>query len=204
MWEITGNEFTKSDIHTAAGISVRFPRITRMRDDKNWQTATSMKELQDLYKASKEKADFDIDYSTKSSTADDNDDIKKEVKEEKLSVDDDDEDDYNAETDIDDDDEGKEGKDSGKKKKLVTAVKEEIVEESEEKENNVVNTVAGAHSYNKVRAAIFTCLCHYQSFWANYYTELSKKKVSSRLCEIATSRMMMYSLQVILVVLQFG
>ena len=177
VWEITGNEFTKSDIHTAAGISVRFPRITRMRDDKTWQTATSMKELQDLYKASKEKSDFDIDYSTKSSSTAD-DDIKKEVKEEeKMSVDEDDDEDYNAETDIDDDDEGKEGKDSGKKKKLVTAVKEEIVEgESEEKENNVVNTVAGAHSYNKVRAAIFTCLCHYQSFWANYYTELSKKK----------------------------
>ena len=46
VWEITGNEFTKSDIHTAADISVRFPRITRMRDDKTWQTATSMKELQ--------------------------------------------------------------------------------------------------------------------------------------------------------------
>ena len=45
--------------------------------------------------------------------------------------------------------------DSGKKK-LVTAVKEEIAEgESEEKENNVVNTVAGAHSYNKVRVPIF-------------------------------------------------
>ena len=30
---------------------------------------------QDLYKASKEKSDFDIDYSTKSSTADDDSDI---------------------------------------------------------------------------------------------------------------------------------
>ena len=46
VWEITGNEFTKSDIHTAGGISVRFPRITRMRDDKTWETATSLKELQ--------------------------------------------------------------------------------------------------------------------------------------------------------------
>ena len=111
VWEITGNEFTKSDIHTAAGISVRFPRITRMRDDKTWQTATSMKELQDLYKASKEKSDFDIDYSTKSSTTEDHDDIKKEVKEEeKMSVDDDDDEDYNAETDIDDDEEDKESK----------------------------------------------------------------------------------------------
>lgn len=45
MWEITGAEFTKHEVHTAAGISVRFPRVTRIRSDKDWKTATSLSEL---------------------------------------------------------------------------------------------------------------------------------------------------------------
>lgn len=45
MWEITGAEFTKHDVHTASGISVRFPRVTRIRNDKDWETATSLPEL---------------------------------------------------------------------------------------------------------------------------------------------------------------
>lgn len=52
VWEITGTEFTKSPTHTASGISIRFPRITKIRDDKNWETATSYEELRDLYKKS--------------------------------------------------------------------------------------------------------------------------------------------------------
>jgi DNA ligase-3 len=32
--EITGAEFSESSHHTADGISVRFPRITKIRDDK--------------------------------------------------------------------------------------------------------------------------------------------------------------------------
>src|SRR5258705_13959430 len=46
VWEITGAEFTKHEVHTADGISVRFPRVTRIRDDKTWNEATSVKELQ--------------------------------------------------------------------------------------------------------------------------------------------------------------
>lgn len=45
VWEITGAEFTKSDIHTADGISIRFPRVTRIRDDKDWKTATDLPRL---------------------------------------------------------------------------------------------------------------------------------------------------------------
>ena len=33
-WEITGAEFSKAELHTAAGISIRFPRCTKIRDDK--------------------------------------------------------------------------------------------------------------------------------------------------------------------------
>ncbi|CAB0018017.1 unnamed protein product [Nesidiocoris tenuis] len=45
VWEITGAELTKNVVHTADGISVRFPRVTRIRDDKDWSTATSLAEL---------------------------------------------------------------------------------------------------------------------------------------------------------------
>ena len=45
VWEITGAEFTKAEIHTADGISIRFPRCTKMRDDKSWKEATNLHEL---------------------------------------------------------------------------------------------------------------------------------------------------------------
>lgn len=46
VWEITGAEFSKSTVHTANGISIRFPRVTRIRDDKDWETATDLDHLQ--------------------------------------------------------------------------------------------------------------------------------------------------------------
>lgn len=45
VWEITGAEFSKAEAHTADGISIRFPRCTRIRDDKDWQTATNLQQL---------------------------------------------------------------------------------------------------------------------------------------------------------------
>lgn len=46
IWEIAGHEFTKHDVHTANGISIRFPRVMKVRDDKTWDTATNLSELQ--------------------------------------------------------------------------------------------------------------------------------------------------------------
>lgn len=45
VWEITGAEFSKAEAHTADGISIRFPRCTRIRDDKDWMTATNLPQL---------------------------------------------------------------------------------------------------------------------------------------------------------------
>ncbi len=80
VWEITGAEFSSSDVHTAEGISIRFPRVTRVRDDKTWKEATDVARLkvkikpfalknldstffylfQELFKLSKEKTDVDL------------------------------------------------------------------------------------------------------------------------------------------------
>ncbi|XP_067393883.1 DNA ligase 3 [Emydura macquarii macquarii] len=60
VWEITGAEFSKAEAHTADGISIRFPRCTRIRDDKDWKTATNLPQLKELYQLSKEKLDFSI------------------------------------------------------------------------------------------------------------------------------------------------
>ncbi|XP_057629455.1 DNA ligase 3 isoform X3 [Chionomys nivalis] len=60
VWEITGAEFSKSEAHTADGISIRFPRCTRIRDDKDWKSATNLPQLKALYQLSKEKADFTV------------------------------------------------------------------------------------------------------------------------------------------------
>lgn len=56
----TGTELTKANVHTAGGISVRFPRVTRIRNDKDWQAATNLEELMNLYKTSKEKTDVSL------------------------------------------------------------------------------------------------------------------------------------------------
>ncbi|XP_015736110.1 DNA ligase 3 isoform X1 [Coturnix japonica] len=60
VWEITGAEFSKAEAHTADGISIRFPRCTRIRDDKDWKAATNLPQLKELYQLSKEKADFSV------------------------------------------------------------------------------------------------------------------------------------------------
>ncbi|VDN17710.1 unnamed protein product [Gongylonema pulchrum] len=61
VWEIRGAEFSRSDNHTADGISIRFPRVTKIRDDKNWETATNLQELKKLFDLSKAKSDVKID-----------------------------------------------------------------------------------------------------------------------------------------------
>ncbi|CAG0920070.1 unnamed protein product, partial [Notodromas monacha] len=64
VWEITGAEFTQHEVHTADGISIRFPRITRLRDDKDFSAATNLNELRLLYtnsKTSEEPCEMDID-----------------------------------------------------------------------------------------------------------------------------------------------
>lgn len=54
VWEVIGTEFSKADAHTANGISIRFPRVKCVRDDKTWKQGTTLKELQHLYDLSKE------------------------------------------------------------------------------------------------------------------------------------------------------
>ncbi|XP_022234904.2 LOW QUALITY PROTEIN: DNA ligase 3 [Drosophila obscura] len=60
VWEITGAEFTKSEAHTASGISIRFPRITRLRSDKTAKEANDLAHLEDLYEASKKNVNVDL------------------------------------------------------------------------------------------------------------------------------------------------
>ena len=60
VWEITGAEFSKADIHTADGISIRFPRVTKIRNDKDWKTATSLSQLTQLFETSKQSTDVDL------------------------------------------------------------------------------------------------------------------------------------------------
>ncbi|KAK1787571.1 hypothetical protein P4O66_016069, partial [Electrophorus voltai] len=71
VWEITGAEFSKSEMHTADGISIRFPRCTRMRDDKDWKTATNLPQLKELYRISKERCDFEVTAGPSTSGKDD-------------------------------------------------------------------------------------------------------------------------------------
>ncbi|XP_043951575.1 DNA ligase 3 [Drosophila biarmipes] len=60
VWEITGAEFTKSEAHTASGISIRFPRITRLRSDKSAKEANDLAHLENLYDASKKNVNVDL------------------------------------------------------------------------------------------------------------------------------------------------
>ena len=49
VWEITGAEFSKSTTHTADGISTRFPRVTRIRDNKYWEIGNDLPHLRVSY-----------------------------------------------------------------------------------------------------------------------------------------------------------
>ncbi len=59
VWEISGAEFTRAETHTADGISIRFPRITRIRDDKTPKEATNLDELKHLFEESKKHLNLD-------------------------------------------------------------------------------------------------------------------------------------------------
>jgi len=48
-----GAEFSKSKQHTANGISIRFPRLTKVREDKTWKEATDLNYLTELFEKSK-------------------------------------------------------------------------------------------------------------------------------------------------------
>ncbi|CAG5046293.1 unnamed protein product [Parnassius apollo] len=80
VWEITGTELTKANLHTADGISVRFPRVTRIRDDKGWKTATNLEELKELYKTSKEKTDVSLLNNLAATAAEDDEPPPKKLK----------------------------------------------------------------------------------------------------------------------------
>lgn len=60
IWEISGAEFSKAESHTADGISIRFPRVTKVRDDKSWKEATDLQRLKELVKKSKETSDITL------------------------------------------------------------------------------------------------------------------------------------------------
>ncbi|PAA79582.1 hypothetical protein BOX15_Mlig020357g5, partial [Macrostomum lignano] len=53
VWEITGAEFSHSSQHTTGGVGIRFPRVTKVRDDKTWREATNLQRLQKLAAESK-------------------------------------------------------------------------------------------------------------------------------------------------------
>lgn len=59
VWEIVGAEFTRAEVHTADGISIRFPRVARIRADKTPKEATTLPELRKIFENSKAKP-FDI------------------------------------------------------------------------------------------------------------------------------------------------
>jgi DNA ligase-3 len=64
VWEIAGAEFSFTKKHTAK-ISIRFPRVTRIRDDKDPNQATTLQQLIKLAKASSKKDPVVLEESIK-------------------------------------------------------------------------------------------------------------------------------------------
>ncbi|XP_076757247.1 DNA ligase 3 [Xylocopa sonorina] len=79
VWEITGAEFTNQGFHTADGISIRFPRVTCIREDKDWSTATTLKELRRLFAQRNDSIDFSVLLSSSSGQTADEDSPSKAV-----------------------------------------------------------------------------------------------------------------------------
>ncbi|XP_058794597.1 DNA ligase 3 isoform X2 [Phymastichus coffea] len=129
VWEITGAEFTNQGVHTADGISIRFPRVTRIRDDKDWQTATNLQELRVLFNRSSESVDYSLLLGSinnkRAFNEDDEPTIKKKPKKPKPS---DDKEHYSSE------DINMEEDDEESVEKLDSKVKMEITEIDKHKE----------------------------------------------------------------------
>ncbi|ABY65754.1 DNA ligase [Orgyia leucostigma nucleopolyhedrovirus] len=58
VWQIIGSQLTKSNSHTPDGVSVRFPRVSSVREDKNWRTASTLQQIRVLYETSQQQNDF--------------------------------------------------------------------------------------------------------------------------------------------------
>ncbi|VDN97993.1 unnamed protein product [Rodentolepis nana] len=64
IWEITGAEFSRAGAHTAGagggleGISIRFPRVTRLISDRTWREATDVPRLESLFASSQDQSDW--------------------------------------------------------------------------------------------------------------------------------------------------
>ncbi|KAL3311486.1 DNA ligase 3, partial [Cichlidogyrus casuarinus] len=86
VWEITGAQFSRAGNHTAAknhkgaGVSIRFPRVTKERPDKSWKEATDVERLVELYEKSIEPTDVNVSQMEESATT---------PKKRKLALDDD-------------------------------------------------------------------------------------------------------------------
>eukprot|EP01114_Cavostelium_apophysatum_P018682 TRINITY_DN5843_c0_g1_i1.p1 TRINITY_DN5843_c0_g1~~TRINITY_DN5843_c0_g1_i1.p1 ORF type:complete len:1034 (+),score=331.86 TRINITY_DN5843_c0_g1_i1:101-3202(+) len=80
VWEIEGAEFSASNHHTAAGISIRFPRVVKIRHDKDWSSHTTLQELKELQKASKHEPGKKLDAKKKTKDEDGSDDAPKPKK----------------------------------------------------------------------------------------------------------------------------
>jgi len=52
---IRADEITKSPLHTAGGLALRFPRLMAFRDDKKPEQATTVKEMEDFFKQQKKR-----------------------------------------------------------------------------------------------------------------------------------------------------
>ena len=52
---IRADEITKSPLHTAGGLALRFPRLMAFRDDKTPEQATTVAELEELFKAQRKR-----------------------------------------------------------------------------------------------------------------------------------------------------
>ncbi|XP_059161186.1 DNA ligase 3-like isoform X2 [Physella acuta] len=74
VWEVIGAEFSQAEIHTADGISIRFPRVQKFRDDKTWKEATDLPRLKKLFQESKEKSDLNMQRALGKDKGDDDDD----------------------------------------------------------------------------------------------------------------------------------
>lgn len=115
--EVMAAEFTDSNVHTANSISMRFPRIVKIRDDKSPKDATTLMELKHLYEESKSGVHIDELNKLKNDSQSQKDDVKndeslkasmKSVKRKKSDSD-------KSSMNDDDDDDGEVGESSTKK-----------------------------------------------------------------------------------------
>ena len=117
VWEVEGAQFSETKVHTADGISIRFPRVIKVREDKDFSSHTTLDQLKKLTDLSPSNPNLS---SAKREGEEGEGEDEEEEDEDEENEDEDDDEDEDEDEEMEEPDEEHEGKGKEKARKSPT------------------------------------------------------------------------------------